>query len=98
MFVFTKWQKFIECRKAVLYDYHYPTQEKLGNEDPHDSNGIAFFDMLMKESKDEHRDKRFTVYKRKSIWDFFGISLILSYVMEFRRNLRLYNLILQNIV
>ncbi|KAL0277695.1 UNVERIFIED_CONTAM: hypothetical protein PYX00_004899 [Menopon gallinae] len=64
MFVFTEWQKYIECRKAVLYDYHYPTQEKLGNEDPHDSNGISFFDMLMKESKDEHREERFKHYKQ----------------------------------
>ncbi|KAK6637488.1 hypothetical protein RUM44_007905 [Polyplax serrata] len=62
LFVFEDWQKFIECRKAVLIEFHYPTHEQLNNDALISSK--KFLHMLYEESKDEHRRERFLPYPK----------------------------------
>ena len=64
LFVFERWQKFIECRKVLLKEYHYPTHEQLERGEELKSSKM-FLNALYRESKDDFRESRFIPYKSK---------------------------------
>ncbi|XP_029157155.1 LOW QUALITY PROTEIN: TATA box-binding protein-associated factor RNA polymerase I subunit B [Nylanderia fulva] len=62
LFSFREWQKYIECRKAVLANAHYPTKLKYSPHIP-DVNGLYVKFLETIESKIDREEPEITTYK-----------------------------------